>query len=62
MAQQFLDHPQIRSAFEQMRGERVAQQMGINVLVDACEFRPLLHDLPHPVRRERAAADAEENV
>ena len=45
-----------------MGGERVAQQVRVNILVDASEFRPLLDDFADTLGRQGGAADADENV
>ena len=48
----FLDDPQIGAVTQEMRRKTVAQQVGINVRLQAGMLRPLLHDLPDPRRRQ----------
>jgi hypothetical protein len=62
MTQQFLNHPQVGSTFEQVGGEGMPQQMGIHVLIDAGELGTFFHDLSNAVWREGSTTDTEENM
>lgn len=45
MAEQFLNHTQIRPAFHQMRGEGMAERMGRNMVWQASQPTPFPHGL-----------------
>jgi hypothetical protein len=46
MTKHFLHCPQICSAFQQMRGKRMAERMRMNFLVDSRAACVFLHDVP----------------
>ncbi len=62
MAEQFLDHSEVGSAFQQVGCERVAEQVRVGGLLDASKFRPFLDDLADACGGEGTAADADEQV
>jgi hypothetical protein len=49
VAEEFLDDPQIRPALKQVSGERMTEQMRVNVLLDAGTRGALLDDLADAV-------------
>ena len=60
MPEQLLDDPQVRSALEQMRGERVPQGVRADAFGDAGTVRCALDGRPHLLPRQAATAIAEE--
>src|SRR3954465_1219864 len=59
MTQHLLHRPEIRAAFQQMRGERMAQRMWRDGLGDACLVDVFAEDLPRSHSRQRLAARVE---
>src|SRR5688572_20276614 len=55
MAEQLLDHAQVRAAFEQMRRAGVAQRVGVQVGASGAERAVTLHELLHPAHADAAA-------
>ena len=53
MPQQQLNRAQIRSCFEQMRGEAMAQRVGMNRLVDAGPLGGLVASVPGHIDADR---------
>ncbi len=62
VAEEFLDDAEVGAAFEEVGGERVPQQVRVDVLLDAGEGGALLDDLADPVGAEWAAADREKDL
>lgn len=53
VAEQGLDDPKVRAAFQQVGGEGVAQDVGADLLaVDAGGDGRIVQQLPHPPRRQ----------
>ena len=61
MTKHFLDDAQIGAAAEQMGGEAVAQEMGIDVALQAGAGGVLLDQLPDALGRQFLAAHGEKN-
>src|SRR3954470_23571777 len=63
MTEHLLDRPQVCASLEQVRGERVPQQMGVNALwLEPGLARELAQDEECAGARERAAAGVQEQL
>ena len=62
MAEQFLDHTQVRAMFQQMRGKTVPQHVRRDVARHPGVAHPILDSQPERHRRERRAAFRQKNV
>src|SRR3982750_3157784 len=60
MPKHFLDRAQICATLQEMRGERVAECMGRDVLLDSRTLDVLLKNLPRSHAGERLSAGVEE--
>ena len=62
VAEQFLNHAQVRAVFEQVRREAVPEHVRGHVAFDAGAAEAPLHAQPERHRRERRAAFGQENI
>ena len=62
MAKELLNHSQVRSAFEQVSGEGVAQEVRVDLLGQSCHGCSLFHDLSHAIGGELAPSHGEKDV
>src|SRR5688572_28618241 len=60
VAEHLLHGAEVGASFQQVRGEGVAEDVGVDLLLDAGGARPLLRDVPDRVPAERSAAHVEE--
>jgi len=62
VSEEFLDDAEVGTAFEEVGGEGVAEEVGVNVLFDAGVGGALFDDLADAVGAEGAAADGEKDL
>jgi len=62
VAEEFLDDSEVGAVFEKVGGEGVAQEVRVDVLVDAGTFGAFFDDLADSVRRKLASTDGEEDL
>lgn len=58
VAQQLLDHPQVRAMFQQVRGETVPQHVGRDIAGHTRPSHPPFDAQPQGPRRQRACRGA----
>src|SRR5712675_1229923 len=61
VAEKLLNQPQVRAALEQMRGERMAQDVRANLARNPRRARVFLQALEEPDARDAAAANVDEH-
>lgn len=61
MAEEFLNDPQICAVFEEVSREGMAEQVRVDVLIDAGLFGPFFHNLADSIGRERSASNRDED-
>ena len=62
VAEQFLNHAQIRAMLQQMRGKTVTQHVRRNIALHASAFHSFLNALPKRYRGKRPATTIEKHV
>lgn len=62
VTQELLNDSEVGSAFEEVGGEGVAQEVGIDFVGESGLFGSFFDDLSHSVRGERASSDGEKDV
>lgn len=61
VAEEFLNDAEIGTVLEEVGGEGVAKEVGVDVLVNAGLLSAIFDDLPDTIGGERSATDGEED-